>query len=105
MSDWQGVSGLTSSQPSVLPSASGQLSAGLRTQMLADLTVFNDAVNNKNAANPSLPAYPPRFKSAADYMRYKKSLILTSAASNVGVYTNQRLPASSLITQNTANCS
>ena len=73
----------------VLPNEVNQLSGGTLTNLMADVTVYQNFLQK-----PTSP-YPTKFKSAADYMRFKKGFILSSP--NAGNYKDVRPPPSSYI--------
>jgi hypothetical protein len=74
----------------IFANITNQLSSGTLTNARAELTIFQHIPNT---------TYPPKFKSAADYLRYKKGQLMTSP--KYGVYKNVRSLPTSLIVPRT----
>ncbi len=89
MSGYNSSCGVNGWPSPVLPNEVGQLSGGAYANLQGDVTVYQNMLQK-----PQSP-YPPKFKSAADYIRFKKAQILSSPLS--GVYKDVRPPPSSYI--------
>lgn len=95
MSEWEGKCGDCTPNGGcigapVLANINSQLSSATLTNARAELTIFNHVPNT---------TYPPKFKSAADYVRYKKGQLMTSP--QYGIYKNVRSLPTSLIVPRT----
>jgi hypothetical protein len=84
MSTYQGMCGACGAGAPVLAKPESQLSGGQRTSLLSEATIYRHQLTRPKK----------QFKSASDYLRFKKAAVM----SGTPVCTSGRLPQSAIIT-------